>query len=49
MTVAIERNAALKNPDETLVPPATAALTEMLQDSDPIVRLQAASASGGSG
>jgi hypothetical protein len=46
MAVAIERNAALKNPDESLAGPVKAALTEALRDPDPTVRLRAASALG---
>ena len=46
MAVAIERNAALKKPDESLAGPVKAALTEALRDPDPTVRLRAASGLG---
>ncbi len=43
MAVAIQRNAALKKPDESLAGPVRAALIEALRDPDPTVRLRAAS------
>jgi len=46
MAVAIQRNAALKKPDESLAGPVKAALTEALRDPDPTVRLRAASGLG---
>jgi HEAT repeat protein len=46
MVVAIERNAELKNPDESLAGPVKAALTEALRDPDATVRLRAASGLG---
>ena len=46
LAVVLMRNAALKKPDESLAGPAQAALTEMLRDPDPTVRLRAASGLG---
>ena len=43
MAVAIQRNAALKKPDDSLAGPVRAALIEALRDPDPTVRLRAAS------
>jgi HEAT repeat protein len=46
MAVAIQSDAALKKPDESLTGPVKAALTEALRDPDPTVRLRAASGLG---
>jgi HEAT repeat protein len=46
MAVASERNARLKEPDESLAGPVKAALTEALRDPDATVRLRAASSLG---
>jgi HEAT repeat protein len=46
MVVAMERNAQLKKPDESLAGPVKAALTEALRDPNATVRLRAASGLG---
>src|SRR5262249_10336866 len=46
MAVAIQRDAALKKPDESLAGPVKLALTEALRGPDPTVRVRAASGLG---